>query len=199
MKVEIFVEGVADKKFIEDYITHINAGVLPSNIKVTDMGGISKLEVTKPEIITNDKLGVRNILILDADEDYTKRKQEIEAFILAIGIQIDYFLFPNSSTGGDLESLLQEIINNNNKSIFDCWDSYEECLSSKENFYSENKKFTTPAKKTKIYAYLEAMLGSSKREKEKIKEKERDYLEKNHWDLDHSFLVPLKSFLSKLL
>ena len=33
----------------------------------------------------------------------------------------------------------------------------------------------------------------------KIKEKERDYLETNHWDLGNTFLEPLESFLRKYL
>mgnify|MGYP003296751608 FL=1 len=44
--------------------------------------------------------------------------------------------------------------------------------------------FTIPAKKTKIYGYLEALLGGSKKEKKMIKEKKRDYKNALHWDLD---------------
>jgi len=58
---------------------------------------------------------------------------------------------------------------------------------------------TTPAKKTKIYGYLEALLGESKNEKKKIKEKERDYENTLHWDLDAEYLERLKEFLTKSL
>ncbi|MDR3341410.1 MAG: hypothetical protein LBT14_01245 [Treponema sp.] len=51
--------------------------------------------------------------------------------------------------------------------------------------------------KTKIYAYLEVLLGETKKEKEKIKERERDYKNNEHWNLDSEFLVPLKNFLMK--
>lgn len=54
---------------------------------------------------------------------------------------------------------------------------------------------TIPAKKTKIYGYLEALLGTSKREKELIKEKERDYENAQHWNLDAEYLEELKLFL----
>jgi hypothetical protein len=54
---------------------------------------------------------------------------------------------------------------------------------------------TIPAKKTKIYGYLETLLGTSKSEKEKIKEKERNYKEQSHWNLDSEYLDPLKEFL----
>ena len=54
---------------------------------------------------------------------------------------------------------------------------------------------TTPAKKTKIYGYLEALLGESKKEKNKIKEKERNYKNASHWDLDAEYLDKLKEFV----
>ena len=50
-----------------------------------------------------------------------------------------------------------------------------------------------------IYGYLEALLGTSKSQKEKIKERKRDYTEKNHWDLDSEKLNSLKSFLFEFL
>jgi hypothetical protein len=199
VKAEVFVEGKADKKFIEDYISHLSGEDFSLNFKVNPIGGIGELENTKPLFITNDKTGTKNILILDADGKPDGRKSEITAFISKTGIDIDFFLFPNDSGKGDLETLLQEIINLKNKAIFECWDAYEVCLSSKENVYSTNKNYTTPARKTKIYAYLEAMLGTSKAQKELLKEEKRNYQEVNHWDLNHSFLDPLKSFLSKYL
>ena len=58
---------------------------------------------------------------------------------------------------------------------------------------------TTPAKKTKIYGYLEALLGESKKEKNKIKEKERDYENPLYWDLDAEYLVRLKTIIGKSL
>jgi hypothetical protein len=58
-------------------------------------------------------------------------------------------------------------------------------------------KFTTPARKTKIYAYLEALLDDSDAQKEKIKERKRDYRETRHWDIaaTNPVLKPLKDFL----
>ena len=58
---------------------------------------------------------------------------------------------------------------------------------------------TTPAKKTKIYGYLEALLGESKSQKELIKEAKRNYEETLHWNLDADYLKPLKEFLEKHL
>ena len=51
------------------------------------------------------------------------------------------------------------------------------------------------AKSTKIYGYLEALLGESKSQKELIKEANRNYENPQHWTLDSEYLEPLKQFL----
>ena len=56
---------------------------------------------------------------------------------------------------------------------------------------------TTPAKKTKIYGYLETFL--LKHEKENIKDKKRDYKNPLHWDLDAEYLERLKEFIDENL
>lgn len=44
--------------------------------------------------------------------------------------------------------------------------------------------------------YLEILLGATRKEKEMIKEKKRDYLNREHWDMENNFLFPLKEFLT---
>ena len=56
---------------------------------------------------------------------------------------------------------------------------------------------TTPAKKTKIYGYFEALL--LKHEKEKIKDKKLDYKNSLLWDLDAEYLERLKEFIDENL
>ena len=58
---------------------------------------------------------------------------------------------------------------------------------------------TIPAKKTKIYAYLETLLGTSKTQKKLIKDANRNYKNTQHWNLDAEYLEPLKEFLQKWL
>ncbi len=184
----IFVEGIADVKFITDYLKFLNL----SNIYVSKIGGVGEIINTKKDFQVNLERGLKNILIVDADLDFNNRKNEIENLGVILDYEIDLFIFPNNSENGDLETLLENIINQNNNSIFECWNSYEDCLN-----YNDNK-YTTPARKTKIYAYLEALLGETNKEKDQIKEKERNYLNKDHWDLDSEYLEPLKTFLLKL-
>ncbi len=135
--------------------------------------------------------GVKNLFIFDADtfeiesKNFKKYKSQFP---------IEHFLLPDNQSDGDLETLLERIINQDNEAIFECWDSYENCLKTSKRKEGE---FTTPARKTKIYAYLEALLGESKKQKTKIKETERDYQNQNRWDLNAPALVNLKQFLDQ--
>ena len=58
---------------------------------------------------------------------------------------------------------------------------------------------TTPAKKSKIYCYLEKLHGTSKSQKKMIKDANRDYNKTEHWNLDAEYINPLKEFLERNL
>jgi hypothetical protein len=66
-----------------------------------------------------------------------------------------------------------------------CFERYEQC--------SKGQNLAVPAKKAKIYAYLEALLGTTETEKKKIKEEHRDYSNKQRRNLDSNCLEPLKN------
>ena len=110
---------------------------------------------------------------------------------------LDYF--PNDTDTGALEDMLEQIINPVNLPIFKCWENYEKELVKQEIPGRTPPPLTTPAKKTKIYGYLEALLGESKTQKNLIKEANRDYKKTQHWNLDAEYLEPLKEFLNKNL
>ena len=194
MKVKIYVEGVADAKFIQDLIKYWyqadliigkpDGGI--SDILIVD--GKDKLIKSKPLFEQNYDSNIKSIVIFDADTF------EIESKVFEnyrLEFPIEHFLLPDNQSDGDLETLLEKIINPKNIAIFECWDAYEKCL----RLYPKNN-FTTPARKTKIYAYLEALLGESKNQKKLIKEAERDYQTPNHWNLDSPALHNLKQFLN---
>lgn len=202
--VKIFVEGVADAKFLSDYISYIMPGVKTGKEDIINVGGWASVcsqkeqgEGIRIQMKQNTDDGGLNLLIFDADNDFDERKRDLDEWKKKYGVDFDVFLFPNNCDTGTLEDLLVKIIPEQNKSILECWNEYERCLRSKSA--GRTKPLTTPAKKTKIYGYLEALQGNSKREKEKIKERERDYTDAAHWDLKASYLTPLKEFLTALL
>ena len=54
------------------------------------------------------------------------------------------------------------------------------------------------SKNTKLYGYLEALLGETKSQKELIKEANRNYENTQYWNLDSEYLEPLKLFLKTI-
>ena len=198
-KFLIIVEGEADKKFMEDYYHHLFQVSAPKN-SIIHTGGYKKLadEVILRQMQMNTDQGGVNLVIFDADDDYKTRWEELSSLKEQYGVEFELFLFPNDQDTGALEDLLENI-NPNNSPILDCWENYEEELRKLEIPGRTPPPLTTPAKKTKIYGYLEALLGESKKEKKMIKEKERNYKNASHWDLDAEYLEMLKEFLSENL
>ena len=205
-KFQIIVEGTADKKFFEDYYRHLfheNApeGSITLPIKGDKDGGYQKLFSenginTLKEGMDN---GATNLVIFDADDNIEARRRELLSIREKYGVEFELFLLPNNQDAGALEDLLEHIINPNNQPIFDCWQHYEDELVQQEIPGRTPPPLTTPAKKTKIYGYLEALLGTTKREKELIKDPNRNYENTQHWNLDAEYLGPLKKFIANNL
>lgn len=205
-RFQIIVEGDADKKFFEDYYHHIFGEKAPKDSithpgKDGDTGGYQKLrsEDAIGTIRQNTDLGGINLVIFDADEDPDARRSELLAIKEEFGVEFELFLLPNDKDAGALEDLLENIINPNNQPVMDCWKTYEEKLGEVRIPTKTPPTLTIPAKKTKIYAYLETLLGKSRTQKKLIKDANRNYENTQHWNLDAKYLEPLKGFLNKNL
>lgn len=196
----IYVEGIADVAFIKQYIHHLWNVVVGEN-NILSLDGWTNLKGTtwQQRMRTNTANDVINIVILDADKNIDARRADILNWKQKNGLEFELFLLPNDKDAGALEDLLENIINPNNQPIFDCWEDYEKALVELDIPGRTPPPLTTPAKKTKIYGYLEALLGPTKVEKELIKERNRKYDNTMHWDLDAEYLEPLKEFLMKQL
>ncbi|MCD4745061.1 MAG: hypothetical protein K8R58_02055 [Bacteroidales bacterium] len=201
MKVRIFVEGIADTKFLKDYISYkYNIQLEKEDIIETD-GWTNIYSNDNSELIKNkmaqntDDDGV-NLLIFDADNNFSERLKNIASWRQKTNLNFEIFLWPNNSDAGDIETVLENIINTDNTPIFNCWKNYEICLRSK-SIKGRTNPLTTPAKKTKIYGYLEALLGETKSQKQRIKERNRNYKNTEFWDLDSGYLNALNAFLDK--
>ena len=191
------MEGVADARFIKQYIGHLFGYVVDDERLVILKGWDNlKTEATALRMHSMSANGGVNLVIVDADKDFMARKDEIEKWRQASIVQFELFLLPNNHDVGSLEDLLENIINPNNRPIFDCWEHYEQELVQIDIPGRTPPPLTTPAKKTKIYGYLEALLGETKSQKELIKEANRNYENPQHWNLNAEYLEPLKLFLN---
>ncbi len=194
----LYVEGIADMVFFRQYIQHCFGITVPEEKIVnlegwTNIKGIAALRRMRS---TTDNDGV-NLVILDADSDFEARRKDVLDWGQQNGVDFELFLLPNNHDAGTLEDLLENIINPNNRPIFDCWEHYEQELVQLDIPGRTPPPLTTPAKKTKIYGYLEALLGETKSQKELIKEANRNYENTQHWNLEAEYLEPLKQFILK--
>ncbi len=196
----IFVEGVADARFFKQYIHHVfGEEVADERLVILKGWDNLKTEASAVRMRSMSANGGVNLVIVDADKDFQARQAEIAEWQHVNEVEFELFLLPNNQDAGALEDLLENIINPNNKPIMECWDHYEEELVQLDIPGRTPPPLTTPAKKTKIYGYLEALLGDSKSQKELIKEKNRDYTKRLHWNLDTEYLEPLKEFMMRNL
>lgn len=205
-KFQIIVEGDADIKFFEDYYHHLFHEKAPVDsitlpIKGDSTGGYKKLfsEDAINPLKENMAYGVKNLIIFDADDDCEVRRAELLAIKEEFGVEFELFLLPNDKDAGALEDMLENIINPDNQPVMDCWSTYEGELEKVRIPSKTPPTLTIPAKKTKIYAYLETLLGKSKTQKKLIKDANRNYENTQHWNLDAEYLDPLKEFLNKHL
>ena len=201
-RFQIIVEGDADKKSFEDYYHHIFGEKAPKDSithpgKDGDTGGYQKLksEDAIGAMRQNTDLGGINLVIFDADEDAEARRKELLAIKDEYDVDFKLFLLPNDKDAGALEDLLERIINPNNQPVMDCWQTYEGELKKVRIPKKIPPTLTIPAKKTKIYAYLETLLEKSRSQKKLIKDANRNYENTQHWNLDAEYLEPLKAFL----
>lgn len=186
----IFTESLADVKFLQDYIGEIFGEELTKNDFDTlgSWSGYKAGGSVKPSIQENRDDQKASILILDADHDFRQRQEEIVRDFSGFGIPVELFLFPNNQDSGALEDILSGI--GVDRKVLDCFYAYENCITGKH----------LPVKKSRIYAYLDAMLppGQKKGDKnDQMRENSRDYRRADIWDLHHAYLSPLKNFLSQ--
>jgi hypothetical protein len=125
---------------------------------------------------------------LDADQDFQQRREEVLHDFAEFGVPIELFLFPNNQAPGSLEDILSAI--GVDQAVFNCFYAYEGCITGRN----------LPVKKSRIFAYLDAMLppGQKKGDKnDQIQEKNRNYRRADIWDLHHPYLSPLRNFFSQ--
>jgi hypothetical protein len=204
--VRIFCEGKSDQRFLRDFIS-VNYGIEISdkdlNNKIHCLEGWNKLEKLRIRI-TEEFSEYTSLIFLDADDEKTEGKkglQETKNYVDGLMQNWDWnkydtFVFPdNNEQTGEIEDFFENIIKEENKTIFDCWADFENCLSKTE-------RFNVPAKKSKIYVYHEALHGNSNSEKNKCKDSGRDFKNTDLWcelNSDNPYLNSLRDFLDKYL
>lgn len=184
--LRLIVEGIADQKFLTDFISfHFSFNLEDSNFIRID-GNTDELLTKKAPVISLNVEGT-NLAIFDADEDPQTTRSRYSAFFGRLVNNHDLFLFPDNTSTGNLETLLIQIVNPKHQSILDCLETYKNCLEQ------QSRGYKTPVLKTMVYAYLDTLLPRSK--EKYAKEENRDYTNDEHWNLSYQVLTALKEFL----
>ena len=176
MKRYLLVEGRTDLAFVKALCTDMHVDQ-DERIQIIDIGGLGalkgRLEAMSPELKRGEKIAV----VLDADNDYAKRKEEIVSIIE--GRDISFFLIPNDRDAGNLETLLLSTIDDH--VILSCFDEYTACLKS------EGMDTSTVDDKAKLYAYTKIALGETP---------EKSFEDEGNWNFEHPNFQNIKQFLS---
>jgi len=201
----IFVEGIADKVFIKQYLKYLKI-VFPEN-NIVIVGGNAKLHTFYDKIEEAKDNNERIVVIFDADidNDFAKSYSEITK---NLPDDLDYkiFLFPNNHDIGNLETLLENIIPNQtpNNEVMKCFDKFGDCITE-----IKYRPLTIPPQKSKIFTYLDVLIpnkqkyvkekngATTKIVKDFRKEEDRDYTNSFHWDLNSMYLNNLMKFIKE--
>jgi hypothetical protein len=188
----IFTESKADIKFLKDYIEEIFQIQLSDNYfdplgswSGYKAGGVLKASISQ-NYFDDEK---STVIILDADDNLTNRREEVLNDFAGFGVPISLFLFPNNYSIGSLETLLCDIAVE--RQIINCFAGYETCIAG----------YHPPVVKSKVYAYLDALLPANQKKgdsKDIIQEGHRNYRNPGHWNLHHHGIEPLRNFLQTL-
>jgi len=192
--LKIFVEGKGDIQFMEDLIELKLGKKKNIDFEVNKTDGWNNLKKGIPKIKSLNDEGHRVQIIFDADSDHQERRRAIEKIRSDNHLDFDMFLFPDNSSNGNLETLLESIINDNHRRVLDCFQKHEDCL---EQYKDDEKAYALPIKKSKIYAYVDAFPKSN--DELKAFKQNKDYFYKNQeiWNLNSEKLDPLIDFLNR--
>ena len=134
----------------QDFIVKVIAKHFPKcqykkDFDVIGTNGWTNIPNNEYEFKENTDNGFANLVIFDADEDFETRRKELLAYKEEYGVEFELFLLPNNKDAGELENLLENIINPNNRPIFDCWENYEQELVKLDIPGRTPPPLTTPA------------------------------------------------------
>ena len=190
----VLTEG-NDEFFIQKYLTHLGYKY-DIDFETLSIGGWRKIPESKPKIMELIDSGNKVIIVFDADGDYNNggfdiRSSELDQILKDNMLNLDFFLMPNNKDDGDFEDLLERIATDDRTGIFQCFDDYEKCV---ENLETNETKFKTPLKKSRIYAYIESFDESNNKKNKESEKKTFFYDDSKYWNLNSDELNKLKDF-----
>ena len=193
-KALIVVEGIADKRFLEEYIAHL--GYADFIDEIHSAGGKDNWKTSELALKQAKSNGLLTALIFDADADASSRRFYLQRKLDKFDSEARIFLIPNDEDRGCLEDLLGHLVPEAYQPVIDCWDNFIDALRGLKP--SLVPSHNLPSSKAKFYSYDSLLREEGKKEKVAAEEFRR-YKGVEHWDLDAPYLDPLKKFIKELL
>lgn len=200
--IRIFCEGISDQRFLRDFLKvhyHLDFSdkELEQNNFINKLNSFNKLKDRK-SLVTETFSEYTSLIFLDADDNKVIDKAGFEGtnkFVNDLMTSWNWtkyaiFVLPNNQDSGTVEDLLENVINKKHSQIFECWNEFEKCIS-------KDKSLKIPAKKSKIYSYLECL-----NEKDNCSDRNRNFQDENLWEirnLENPYILKLKQFLDQYL
>lgn len=190
-----------EQNFVEEFIAHHfpdkQKGV---DFEVIGIGGKDQLENARLPFDENTLAGGINILLFDADMvqnlgGYATRSAELIMKREQLGLEFEFFLWPNNQDDGDFESLLMQMVNPTHQCLLDCFNGFEMCIRGND---PDEQLYKTPERKSAIYTYINSFIKSQS-EEEKMKSGYWFFNDTRFWDLDADAGKPFVEFLSHIL
>ena len=180
--VAIFVEGYNEERLFPVMLRHMGLqGFVVERIG----GGAAHLESAKGLVERRRNERRRIAVVLDADRDPAATRARVNTEISRLSLPVPanrVFLVPDNRSPGSIETLLKAMAPKQHRRIHECFTQYRECLKE------ISPKYDLPNPKARIFAYCEAVGNGPK-------ERDRNFADAAHWNLDAPALDPLKAFL----
>lgn len=187
MRVSFIVEGKADKQFLTHFINHHYRIELKDEDFIVVDGNIEKIRLVMQDIKARSEAGRVNLLVFDSDDNKEATLNRIDKVKNELELDFESFLLPNNNDSGNLETLLRNSINIENRPLLKCIDGYSNCINQ-----LDLEVLRVINDKAKMFIYVDSFIDGGI-----SKEHQRDYSNAVLWDLDAESLAPLKKFLDK--
>lgn len=157
--VNIFIEAKNTKtpeaEFLTAILNHLGIPVDAYSLKPTN-GYINLMDSDNAANINamrvNTDVGEKNLVVFDADSGNNnggleKRRDQLLKKKEELGLEFELFLWPDNSSDGDVEILMESIARKDlYPEFFDCFGKYECCISRRKD--DDGKQFySTPNRK----------------------------------------------------
>lgn len=215
MQINIMVEGNDDQELVAALLVKLGKverwdksfqGLATSGnqIAVYKMDGWTTLPTNKllPRLRQSLEVDVLNLVIYDADTiehdrgGVIARRAELQRQAVELGLSFELFLLPTDAADGNLENLLEQLIQPAHRPILDCFVSYENCVRS--HVSPSGLPYLLPGSKDKFYAYAQAMpLSDEERKAHKNRGATKYFTNADYWNLNAIEIKPLSDFLDQ--